>query len=122
MKLMSILMAVAFVAAVSVAAFGQDQPAPKPKFDGIRGKISKVDGAKITVTTKNRQTQETKDVEVTTDDKTVVTLDKADAKVSDLKVDMFVSVSPATGTAAKIVAFTKMPEHKKPGGDAPAPK
>ena len=63
---------------------------------------------------------EPKEVTVATDDKTVVTLDDKDAKLADLKADMFVRITPATGTAEKVNAFTKAPERKrKPKEDAP---
>jgi len=118
MKLTALLAAVV-VASVSFAFAADDaKPAHKP-FDGVRGKITKVDGASITVSTMNRETKETKDVVVATDDKTVVKIDGKEAKVADLKADMFVKITPATGTAATVDAFTKMPSHK-PKGDAPA--
>jgi hypothetical protein len=43
--------------------------------------------------------------------------------MADLKADMFVFVTPETGTAEKIVASTKMRERKKPTEEPkPAPK
>lgn len=116
MKLTALFAAVV-VASVSLAFAADDaKPAHKP-FDGVRGKIAKVDGANVTVTTMNRETKETKDVVVATDDKTAVKIDGKEAKVADLKEGMYAKITPATGTAATIEAFTKKPE-KAPKGDA----
>jgi hypothetical protein len=118
MKLANLLAVVAILGLAGMAYAADEpspSPSPKPKFDGIGGKIVKVDGAKITVKTRAHRGEDAKEVVVTTDDKTTVTLDDKDAKVADLKVDMFVRVSPAEGTATKIVASTKMPERHKPG-------
>lgn len=109
MKLVNLLVA-ALILCVAGAVIAQDAPTTKPKRDMIGGKIVKVDGATVTIKTRARGGAEGKEVAVTTDDKTVVTLDGKEAKVADLKADMFVRVSPATGTATKIVATTKAPE------------
>ncbi len=83
----------------------------------LRGQITKVDGAKITVKVQGRgPNAEAKEVEVATDEKTVVTLDEKEAKVADLKADMYVTVTPAEGTATKIVATTKAPVRPGRGG------
>ena len=56
------------------------------------------------------------EVTIATDASTVVTIDKVAGKVSDIQVDMYVKISPATGTAKTIDASTKKPEgrNKKP--------
>jgi len=74
----------------------------------LKGVVVKVDGAKVTV--KTGKGDEAKDVVVTTDDDTKVTIDKKEAKVADLKEGMRVIVTPAEGTAKKIVAYTPKPK------------
>jgi hypothetical protein len=124
MKLVKLL-AVAAVLAVAGSAYAAEAAAEAPKkagrTKGLRGKIVKVEDGKITVKTMARGTTESKEVTVATDDKTVVTLDKKEAKVADLKVDMYVHVTPAEGTATKISAMTKAPEPRKPKADQPKP-
>ena len=76
----------------------------KPKKEGghgLSGVISAVDGK----TLKIKVGEEEKSV--TTDDNTVVTIDKLPAKLAELKAGMHVRVSPATGTATKVDASTK---------------
>jgi hypothetical protein len=85
----------------------------------IRGQITKVDGAKITVKVQGRgPNAEATESVVTTDDKTVVTLDDKEAKVADLKADIYVTVTPDKGTATKIVATTKAPAGRGGRGGA----
>jgi hypothetical protein len=122
MKLATLLALVAVMGLVGVVVAAdapKEAPKDKPAHDmGIRGKIVKVEGANVVVKTWARG-GEGKEVTVVTDDKTVVTIDEKDAKVADLKADLFVRITPAEGTAQKIVASTKAPERKKPA-DAPA--
>lgn len=80
------------------------------KEKALKGKISAVDGMKITVTSGGKKNPQT--VDVTCDDKTTVTLDGKDAKVADLKSGYYVSITPATGTATSITATTTKPEKK----------
>jgi hypothetical protein len=75
--------------------------------DMLRGKVVKVDGVNLTV--KTGRGDAAKEVVVITDDKTAVTLDGKAAKVADLKEGNWVRVTPVTGTATKIEAFTKRP-------------
>jgi len=118
MKLVKLL-AIAAALAVAGSAYAEDAAdAPKKggRQKGLRGKVVKVDGSNVVITTHARGEKEAKEVTVATDEKTVVTIDKKEAKVADLKADMFVHVSPAEGTATKISAMTKMPERGKRGG------
>ena len=79
----------------------------------LRGKIVSVDADAKTLVVQTRTREgEGEKVTVTTDDKTTITLDKKEAKLADLKADMFVAVSPKKGTATKIVAMTKRPERR----------
>jgi hypothetical protein len=92
------------------------KPAHKP---ALRGKISKVDGDKITV--KARGGTET---EVTTDSDTKFMLDDQPATLADAKEGLFVNVSPETGTAKMVRMSTKAPGRKKPAdasGATPPP-
>jgi|GEM_PF-2455400 len=92
-----------------------------PPGRGLRGQIASVDGAKIVVKTRGRGGAEGQEVTVTTDDKTVVTIDGKDAKVADLKADLYVTVTPPQGTAAKIVATTNAPVRTtRPAAPPPA--
>ena len=109
MKLVAVLAILAIAGAV-IAAEGT--ATSKPKFDGVRGMIVKVDGANVTI--KGRADKETV---VVTDANTVVTIDEKASTVADLKADMYVQVTPATGTATKIVASTKKPEHPAGSGE-----
>lgn len=97
MKLMSKLMIVLAIGGIAMVAQAKDKAAPKTDAP-LKGKVVKVDGVNVTVAVGK------KEVVVVTDDKTVVTVDGKDAKVADLKADMKVVVTPATGTATKIVA------------------
>ena len=112
MKLAKML-AVACIIGLVGYVIAADAPATKPAHvKKLRGQITKIDGASITVKTHARKNAESKEVVVVTDDKTVVTIDKVAAKVADLKVDMYVTVTPAEGTAEKIEASTKAPESR----------
>ena len=117
MKIAKVL-ALVSILGLAAAAWAEGEATSKPvRPRGLRGKVVKVDGANVVVKTWARQ-GEGKDVTVVTDDKTVVTLDEKEAKVADLKADMYVLVTPAEGTAEKIVATTKAPE--RPKRDKPA--
>jgi hypothetical protein len=98
----------ALVLLLMVGLTGVAEAAKKEK--AVKGQISAIDGAKITVTTGGKKNPAT--VDVTTDDKTMVTRDGKDAKVADLKVGDYVSITPDTGTAEKITASTTKPEKK----------
>jgi hypothetical protein len=82
---------------------------------GVRGKVTSFTGdaskGSLTVTSGGKKNPQ--DVTVETDDKTSVTLDGNPAKVTDLKSGLWVTVSPAEGTAATITASTTRPERKK---------
>src|ERR1035437_306334 len=98
------LLAVAGILGLASVALADE--ASKPMRDGIGGKIVKMDGPKITIKCHG---QDGNEVVVTTDDKTVVTIEGKDAKVADLKVDLHVWVTLKEGMSTKIVASTKMP-------------
>ena len=115
MKFANVLAAVA-VLGLACYVLAEDTPAPK-KHDHIGGKIVKVEGTDIFIKTWAHGDQEAKEVTVKTDDKTVFTVDGKDAKLADLKADLFVRVTPKEGVATKVEASTKRPEHKKPAGD-----
>lgn len=118
---MKVAKLLALVAILGMVGFAMAQDAPKKeRTRGIFGKIVKVDGKNIVVATRTRGSEDTKEVTVATDDKTVVTLDEKEAKLADLKADMFVRITPATGTAEKVIASTKMPERKKKPAEEPA--
>ena len=85
----------------------------------VRGQVVKVDGANVVIKTMAGRGAEAKEVTVKTDDKTTVKIDDAaDKKVSDLKADMYVTITPAEGVATAIVATTKAPERRRPAAPA----
>ncbi len=70
------------------------------KGDNVKGKITKIDGKTLTISSGKKG--EEKDVTVTVDDKTTYTVDGKDAKLEDLKEGQRITVTPATGTATHI--------------------
>jgi hypothetical protein len=94
------LLAVAVVLGLVSFCVAQAEQAPA----SLTGTVVKVDGANVTVKAAE------KEVVVVTDDKTAVTVDGKEAKVADLKAGMTVEITPATGTAAKIVATSPKTE------------
>jgi len=129
-KLALLLAVVAVVGLMSAYAFaeggggeGGGGAAPKaPKADTLKGKVAEIKkdaSDKITAVVVEAKKSKT---DVAVDDKTKVTVDGKDATLADLKVDMVVEVTPATGTATNIAAMTAA-AHGKGGGKAPkAPK
>ena len=112
-QLFAILAVVGLVGSAMAADAGDK---PKPDF---RGKITKVDTDAKKVTFKTGMGDDAKEVTVLVDATTKISLDGADAKLADLKADMFVGVfGQADKVATKINAFTKMPGggHGKGGG------
>jgi hypothetical protein len=88
------------------------KPADGTKPDkGVKGQIVSVsaDGTNIVVKTAGKKGTE---MTITTDTKTKVTIDGVEGKLSDLKADEYVMVSPSVGTAETIKATTKKPEKK----------
>jgi len=118
------LLALAAILCMVGFAMAQDAPKDAPKktrTPSIWGKIVKVEGTNIVVASRNRDTKETKEVTVATDANTKVTLDEKEATLADLKADMFVRITPATGTAEKVIASTKMRERPKKPKEEPKP-
>jgi hypothetical protein len=81
------------------------KPARKP---AVHGKISKVDGDKITVKPHNGD-----EVEVTTDSSTKFTLDGQPATIADAKEGLFIIATPDTGTAKNVRLSTKPPQRRQ---------
>jgi len=109
-----LLMGVALMGLGILNATAQEQEEVKT----LKGTVVKVDEQGV-VTVK----VEDKEVTVTTDDKTAVTIDSKEAKVADLKADMTVVVTPAEGTATKIEAtspVTTLPAEEQPAEEQPA--
>src|SRR5437016_14004402 len=109
MKLVLGLLVAFGVMGFAARAYAADPPAPDKKADekkakNVRGEVVKVDGTKVTLKTKDN-----KEVVVTTDDKTEVTIEGNAAKLADLKPGQKVVVTPAEGTAQKI----SVPKPKK---------
>lgn len=74
----------------------------------IKGTVSSVDGETVVVTVTNKKTGNTRDRKIKTDDKTKVTLDGKDAKLSDLKAGQEVVITPGEerGAPASEIAAT----------------
>jgi hypothetical protein len=125
MKALKMLMVVATVcAAASLALAAAEGGKKRERVAGLRGKIVRVEGVNVTLQTWARKQEDRKEVTVVTDDKTAVTIDGKEAKVADLKADMYALVTPETGTAQKILARTKLEGGPGKGGrkkPAPAP-
>ena len=90
-----------------VAHAAKPAKADKP----VMGQVKSVaeDGKSIVIMTAGKTPTE---VTVTVDEKTVFTLDGKDAKVKDLKADLYVTVKPGTGTATTVDALTEKPKGK----------
>ena len=83
---------------------------PSKKVPSIRGKVEKVDGTKITVTTRDGEKV------IDTDDNTKFTLDGQPATLADVKADERVLATPDTGVAeaVKITTGNKKRKDKDP--------
>ena len=91
-----------------------DTPAPK-KVHHMKGTISSIDGETVVVSVTNKKTGDKKDHKVKTDDKTKITLDGKDAKLTDLKEGQEVAITPGTekgAAASEIEATTAAPAAK----------
>lgn len=113
MKLLGMLMALALTFALA----GFAQAAPKAdkaarKAKALAGQVVSVDGTKLTIKTRD-QDKNVKEVVVTTDASTKVTVDGKDGKLSDISAGMRVKVSPAEGLATSIEATAAKPRGNK---------
>lgn len=77
-----------------------DKPAKAAKKAGLKGSVVKVDGNNVVISAGKKN--DVKEVTVTTDDKTVVTIEGKPAKLADLKPGQKVVITPETGTAQTI--------------------
>jgi hypothetical protein len=111
MKFATILAAAAVLAMASymVAQEPTSKPTSEPakKWDHLWAKIVKVDGTNVIVMAKATRDEDPKEITVKTDDKTVIEINKEEAKLADLKPDMRAIITPKEGTATKIAAWTK---------------
>ena len=96
-KLLAVL---AITLTTATVAPAQDKPEKKAKKPGLSGTVVKVDGGKLVVSTGKKA--QAKEVTVETDDKTVVMVEGQTAKLADLKPGQRVTITPESGTAAKI--------------------
>ena len=129
MKFMSKFVAVALilglagvVSAKDAAPATADQPAKEKKDkspSGSKGKVVKASEKELVIKTGGK---EGKEVTYTVDDKTKVTIDGKDGKITDLKEGLYVSVTPSSGTALTVEAHTAKPKGEKPAGEKPAAK
>ncbi len=112
----------AFAAVLGMVGFAMaaDKEAPKKKrvrTPGIMGTIADIEGKvpdlTLTIDKRTRGSKETTKVTVKTDVDTKVTIDRKEAELSGLTKGMYVRISPVTGTAKRISAWTKRPERKR---------
>lgn len=118
MKVAKLLAFAAVLGMVSMAMAADKKP-PKEKgkrVPSIRGKILEINGANLVIGKRTRGSKDVEKVTVATNAETKVTLDRKEATVAELKVDMYVSITPENASetvpAAKIMAMSKMPERK----------
>ncbi len=105
----SALMMVVVMMMASMSFAEGDAKAPKAK--SLMGKVVKVDGAEVVISTKVKGEKEAKEVRVTTNADTVVTIDGEAGSVAALTEGMMVKVTPEDGTATKIEAKAKKEGH-----------
>ena len=108
-KMLALVVALGFVSAVSAKDAAKGDKAGS----GVKGLVTKVSGDKITV--KSGHGDAAKEVEISTDANTKVTIDGKEGKVADIKEGHHVSVTPSSGTALTIEAHSGSPSKK--GGD-----
>ena len=101
--------------AADKAAKGDADTADKPKkAQGLRGKVVKVDGDKVVLSTGGKKNA--KEVTVTTDSKTKVMIDGKAATLADLKEGQQVAIRPAEGTAKAITVGAPAAKKDKADG------
>jgi hypothetical protein len=104
------LLAVVAVLGIAGSAYAQGRGGRgDPNLRPLTGQVVKVDGANVTVKVRMGRDANTSEVVVATDANTAVTIDATAAKVADLKADLYVTVTPRTGVAQKIVATKEQP-------------
>ncbi len=94
------MLVVVFVLGIAGMALSQGRQGGRG-FDGVMGKVVKVDGKNIVVMTMGRNATE---VTVATDEKTEIIVDAEKGKLDDVKADMNVRITPKEGTATKVIA------------------
>jgi ribosomal protein L21E len=104
MKSLRMLLIAGFVLSIAGVVWTQEGATSRP--NGIGGTLVKVDGKSLVVKVRQRNA-EAKEVTVATDDKTTFVVDAEAGKLEDLKADMRVFITPAEGTATKVVATSK---------------
>jgi hypothetical protein len=123
MKVTKLLALAVVLGMVGVAVAAEGDAPKRTRPPGLRGKVVSVDTTAKTVTIMKYARAEADRKEVTVDaSAAVVTLDGEASSLDKLAKDMYVTITPETGKAEKIVALTKMPEHKKKPADAPKPE
>ena len=104
MRLLSAFLALALVCAFSPLLQAADKTTDaSTAAKSIAGTVVKVSGHKLTLTVTSRKGK-TRERSVKVDDKTKITLDGAEAKLSDLKKDQQVTVKVDHRLATEIVA------------------
>jgi hypothetical protein len=112
MKVARLLAMVAVIGLVSYGLMAADGDTHQ-KAKAVYGKITKVAEKSVTIKTMVKD-GEGKELTIAVDDKTVVTIDKKEAKLADLKADMTCRITPDTASdtvpAATISVWTPKPK------------
>ena len=108
------ILAVLSILCLTTAAIAQDSTTkPSKKMAGVRGKVQKIDGTKITIMSRDGEKV------IDTDDSTKFTLDGAAATLADVKEDERVVVMPETGVATDVKIMTQKRRKDKDGSKEP---
>lgn len=107
------LLAIVSITGTAIAADAA-KPENKPG-KGLKGRVVKVDGTKITIKIKGGEEKV-----IDTDDSTKFTLDGKTATISDVKPDERITANPETGVATEVTLVTKGKKADK-GAATPAP-
>ena len=103
MKNLKVVLVAMLVLGVTGLVLSQPAPGARP----LRGTLVKVDGKNMVVKVMQRGGGEAKEETIVTDDKTKFMVDGEAGKLEDLKAEMQVTITPATGTAEMVRAFSK---------------
>lgn len=104
----------ALIAALSMTCAVMAQDATTQPAATVKGKVSKVEGMVITVTSK------TGDETVTTDASTAFTLDGNPATLADVKAGEHLTATSASGVASEVKLMSAKKKSKKAPATAPS--
>ena len=110
-----VLSLVAMVALLGFVGFTHAEDAPKPKVHHHKGQLISASSTELVY---KGMKANSKEHTVKVDDKTTVTLEGKPAKLSDLKADLYVTLTENEGVITEVAATATAPAHKdKPKSD-----